>query len=238
MCPFISQLGLKKTLSSARTNIGNPIDQRRTRSDFQRAGIALSCHDSLLYDTCYLMIGSDLKSYYHARKYPIWKATMDDEFNSLQKNATWDLVSLPPGRKLVQCKCVFWKKKFADGKNWKYKAKLFAKGFSQVQWVDYHETFSPMAKMDSIRLVLSIAASKHWEVHHMDVKSAFIHGDLHEEIYMKNPKVYISDPSLVIKLYKSLYGLKQTPRSWYAKMDASLLSQNFQRWKYNPNVYL
>ena len=81
-----------------------------------------------------------------------------------------------------------------------------AKCFSQVQVVDYHETFALVAKMDSIRLVLAISASKHWEVHHMDVKSAFIHGDLHEEIYMKQPEGYITDPSLVFKLKKSLYG--------------------------------
>ena len=86
--------------------------------------------------------------------------------------------------------------------------------------MDYHETFAPVAKMDSIRLVLAIFASKHWEVHHMDVKSAFLHGDIHEEIYMNHPEGYISDPYLVYKLNKSLYGLKQAPREWYSKMDA------------------
>ena len=82
------------------------------------------------------------------------------------------------------------------------------KCFSQFQSVDYHETFPPVAKMDSIRLVLAISASKDWEVHHMDVKSAFLHGDIHEDIYMKNPEGYITDPYLVCKLKKSLYVLK------------------------------
>ena len=82
------------------------------------------------------------------------------------------------------------------------------KGFSQVQGVDYHETFTPVAKMDSIPLVLAISTSKQWEVHHMDVKYAFIHGYIHEEIYMKQPKGYISDSSLVCKLKNSFYGLK------------------------------
>ena len=103
---------------------------------------------------------------------------MDEEFNSLRKNATWELVSLPPGRKLVQCNCVYRTKVAANGSNCKYKVQILAKGFSQVQGVDYHETFAPMEKMDSIRLVLAIAASKHWEVHQMDVKSYFIHGEL------------------------------------------------------------
>ena len=104
--------------------------------------------------------------------------------------------------------------------------------------MDYHETFAPVAKMDSIRLVLAISTSKHCEVHHMDVKSAFLHGYIHEEIYMKQHKGYISDPYLVCKLNKSLYGLKQAPREWYSKMDAFLLSQNFQRCKSDPNVYI
>ena len=115
--------------------------------------------------------GSEMASF-HGRR---------DEFSS--ENTTWELVSLPLRRKLVQCKWVFRNKFIADGKTWKYNSRLVAKGFSQVQGVDYHDTFAPVAKMDSICLVLAISASKHdWEVHHMDVKYAFIHGDIHEEI--------------------------------------------------------
>ena len=95
--------------------------------------------------------------------------------------------------------------------------------------MDYNGTFAPVEKMDSIRLVLAIAASKHLEVHHMDLKSDFINGYLNEEIYMSHLESYTSDPSLVCKLQKSLYGLKQAPRSWYAKMDAFLLSKKSQR---------
>ena len=105
----------KKTLTFVGTNIGNPVDPRRTRSYFQRTGIALSCHDFLLSKTCYLMIGSDPMSYYHARKDPRWQAAMDEEFNSLRKNATWELVSLPLGKKLVQCKWVYRTKVAVDG---------------------------------------------------------------------------------------------------------------------------
>ena len=88
------------------------------------------------------------------------------------------------------------------------------KGYSQVQGLDYNETFAPVARMDSIRLVLAIAASRRWEVHHMDVKISFLHGDLEEEIYMKQPEGFIDDPFLVCRLRKSLYGLKQAPRAW------------------------
>ena len=97
--------------------------------------------------------------------------------------------------------------------------------------MDYNETFAPVARMDSIQMVLAIAASKRWEVHHMDVKSAFFHGDLEEEIYMKQPEGFIDDPSLLCRLRKSLYGLKQAPRAWYSKMDSFLISQRFRRCK-------
>ena len=92
--------------------------------------------------------------------------------------------------------------------------------------------------MDSIRLVLALAASKCWEVHHMDVKSAFLHGEIQEHIYMHQHEVLQEDPSLVCRLKKSLYGLKQAPRAWYAKMDSFLLSIGFTRCKSDPNVYL
>ena len=105
----------RQTLSSVGDNIGNPNDPRRTRSDFQRESIALSSLDHLLSESYYLMIISDPKSYYHGWKDPIWQVAMDEEMNSLQKNTTWELVSLPPRRKLVQCKWVFQNKVSVDG---------------------------------------------------------------------------------------------------------------------------
>ena len=111
-------------------------------------------------------------------------------------------------------------------------------GYSQFQCIDYNETFSPVAKMDSIRLDFSIATSRQWEAHHMDVKCAFLNGYLNEEIYMYKPKCFVSNPYLVCRLKKSLYGIKQAPRAWYAKIDGFLLSLSFVRCKSDPNVYL
>eukprot|EP00253_Pinus_taeda_P004608 PITA_04608 len=139
---------------------------------------------------------------------------MNEEYRSLLANDTWDLVPLPKGHKLVRCKWVYRTKYGPDGKVDKHKARLVAKGFSQVEGIDYTETFSLVAKMNSVCLVLSLAASFKWEVHQMDVKSAFLHGDLHEEIYMEQPLGFIQkDSSLVCRLKKSLYGLKQAPRA-------------------------
>ena len=109
---------------------------------------------------------------------------MKEEFNSLQKNNTWELVDLPPGRKLVQCKSIYKTKFAADGSPLKYKEILLKNGCSQLHGIDYNETFVPVANMDSIRLAIAIAASKQWEVHHMDVKCAFLNGDLTEDIYI------------------------------------------------------
>ena len=159
----------------------------------------------------------------------------EEEFISLQKNNTWELVDLPPRRKLVQCKWVFRTNFAAYGSPLKYNGILIVKGYSQVHSIDYNETFSPVAKMDSIRLALAIATSSQWEVHHMDVR-AFINGDMNEENYMQQPECFVSNPSLVFRLKKSSYGLKQAPRAWYAKIDGFLLSLSFFLCKFYPNV--
>jgi hypothetical protein len=107
-----------------------------------------------------------------------------------------------------------------------------------VHGIDYDETFALVMKMYSIRLELSIVVAKGWEVYQMDVKNAFLHSDLSEEIYMEQPHGFMQDSSLVCRLKKSLYGLKQAPREWYAKMDSYILSHNFVHCKSNLNVYI
>ena len=119
-------------------------------------------------------------------------------------NDTWDLVPLPKGQKLVRCKWVNRTKYVPDGKVDKHKACLVAKGFSQVEGIDYTETFSPISKMDSICLVLSLAASFKSKVHKMDVKFAFLHGDLHEEIYMEQPIGFIKKKSSLVCRLKTV----------------------------------
>ena len=110
---------------------------------------------------------------------------MEEEYNSLIKNNTWNLVPLPKGRKVVRCKWIYRTKIVADGSVDKHKARLVAKGFSQVPSIDYTKTFAPVTKINSIHLTLAIATTHDWVVHKMDVKSAFLNGDLHEKIYME-----------------------------------------------------
>ena len=116
---------------------------------------------------------------------------MEEEYSSLMKNHTWDLCPLPKGRKLVWYKWIYHTKYAIDGSIDKHKAHLVAKGFLQVEGIDYIETFSPIAKMNSIYLVISLVASQGWPIFQIDVKSAFLHGDLIEEIYMEQPQGFV-----------------------------------------------
>jgi hypothetical protein len=154
----------------------------------------------------------DLETFAEASGHPDWDTTMNEEYRSLMTNDTWDFVPLPKGRKLVRCKWVYRTKYASDGSVERHKAWLIAKGFSQVEGIDYNESFSLVAKMNSICLVHALVASHKWKVHQMDVKSAFLHGDLQEEIYMEQPPDCVqNDSSLVFHLKKSLYGLKKAP---------------------------
>ena len=150
-----------------------------------------------------------------ASKYPKWCEAMDAEFQALQKQNTWNLVPAPAHANLVGCKWVFKLKFNSDGSIARYKARLVAKGFYQQAGIDYSETFSPMVKPTTIRLVLAIVVSCNWPLWHLDVSNAFSHGFLKEEVYLQQPLGYVHPayPSYVCKLHKSLYGLEQAPWS-------------------------
>ena len=116
-----------------------------------------------------------------------WRKAMGEEMLALEKNKTWDVVELPRGKQPVGCKWVFTVKYKADGSLERYKARLVAKGYTQTYGVDYQETFAPVAKMNTVRILLSLAAIFGWSLQQFDVKNAFLHGDLSEEIYMSPP---------------------------------------------------
>ena len=121
---------------------------------------------------------------------PKWTKAIEEEMGALLKNQTWTLVPLPQGKKTVGCRWVFSVKHKADGSIERYKARLVAKGYTQIYGVDYHETFSPVAKLNTVRVLLSLAANLDWPLHQLDVKNAFLHGDLEEEVYMDTPPGY------------------------------------------------
>ena len=168
-----------------------------------------------------------------------WEVAMEDEYHSLLANGTWELTSLPKDRKAVGCKWVFKTKRDASGEIVRHKARLVARGFSQVQGVDFNETFAPVAKFTTIRCVVALGAALDLEMHQMDVKTAFLNGDLEEDIYMDQPSGFVQrgHEHLVCKLKKSLYGLKQASRAWYQKIDASLLDLGFERSVADHSLY-
>ncbi|KAL1194230.1 Retrovirus-related Pol polyprotein from transposon RE1 [Cardamine amara subsp. amara] len=159
-----------------------------------------------------------------------WRKAMQHEIDALEKNKTWELTTLPVGKKVIGCKWVFKIKYRADGTIERFKARLVVLGNRQKEGVDYKETFAPVVRMSTVRTFLSVAAAREWELTQMDVHNAFLHGDLKEEVYMQLPPGFRSgDKNLVCRLRKSLYGLKQAPRCWFAKFRSALIGYGFKQ---------
>lgn len=163
------------------------------------------------------------RSYKEAAKSKIWNDAMGKEVHAFEITNTWDVTTLPPGKKALGNKWLYTNKYNADGTLERPKARLVVLGNHQTEGEDYTETFAPVAKLATVRIILKLAATNGWLVDQMDVHNAFLHGDLEEEIYMKLPQGFTcSDPTKVCRLKKSLYGLKQAPRCWYAKLSSAL----------------
>eukprot|EP00253_Pinus_taeda_P004078 PITA_04078 len=158
---------------------------------------------------------------------------MIEEYQAIIDNNTWKLVDCPSNLKPIGCKWVYRIKYNQKGELEKYKARLVAKGFAQQEGIDYEETFSPTTKWNTIRLTLALATQ-------MDVKSTFLNGDLHEEVYMTQPPGFEIEGQehKVCKLIKALYGLKQAPRAWYVKMDDYFKKVGFQRSESDDTLYV
>ena len=160
-----------------------------------------------------------------------WLKAMQEEMKSLHDNHTYDLVKLPKGKRALKNKWVYKLKVEENSSKPRYKARLVVKGFNQRKGIDFEEIFSPVVKMSSIRVVLGLAASLNLEIQQLDVKTAFLHGDLEEEIYMEQPEGFKAKGKehLVCQLKKSLYGLKQASRQWYKKFDSFMANHGYCR---------
>lgn len=170
----------------------------------------------------------------HAEK---WKAAMKDEYNSLLENNTWILTELPDDKKPIKSKWVFAVKEDTNGNVIKYKARLVAKGFSQIEGIDYQETFAPVVRYSSIRMLLGIAAHFNLRIAQMDAVTAFLNGKLDEEIYMEQPLHFDDQSGRYCKLIKSIYGLKQASRVWNETLNATLTNFGLIRSEVDQCIY-
>ncbi|MED6187442.1 hypothetical protein PIB30_116573 [Stylosanthes scabra] len=176
--------------------------------------------------------------YHQAVRYPEWRKAMDEELQAMEATKTWSLVPLPHGKHTIGCRWVYKVKCKADGSVERYKARLVAKGYTQQAGIDYKDTFSPVAKLTTVRVLLSLAAIKGWFLLQMDVNNAFLNGDLFEEVYMDLPLGYkTKDSGLVCRLNKSIYGLKQASRQWFCKFSSALLCNNFKQSKRDYSLF-
>ena len=164
---------------------------------------------------------------------------MQAEIQALQQNQTWTLTPLPPHKTAIGCRWVYKIKYKADGTVERYKARLVAKGYTQLEGLDFLDTFSPVAKLTTVRLLLALAALHNWHLRQLDVNNAFLHGDLDEEVYMTLPPgLVVHDPNLGCRLQRSLYGLKQASRQWFTRLSSFLISHDFRQSSADHSLFL
>lgn len=175
-----------------------------------------------------------------AVKEPKWRKAMDAEIAAIERNNTWELCDLTNGQKTIGVKWVYKTKLKENGEVDKHKARLVAKGYKQEFGVDYKEVFAPVARHDTIRLVIAMAAQNSWPIFQLDVKSAFLHGDLQKEVFIDQPPGYVKlgNEHKVYKLKKALYGLKQAPRAWYNRIETYFLKEGFQKCPYEHTLFI
>ncbi|CAN1770862.1 Retrovirus-related Pol polyprotein from transposon TNT 1-94 [Linum perenne] len=216
----------KGVRSCARYPIGNQVSYERLSDSHKAFTIAV---DSVEIP----------RTIQEAMKSPEWKKAVLEELRALETNDTWDVVPLPRGRKTVDCKWLFTVKYKANGTVERLKARLVARGFTQAYGIDYEETFAPVAKLKTVRVLLSLAASLDWPLHQLDVKNAFLNGDLTEEVYMNLPPG-INNPrsSLVCKLKKALYGLKQSPRAWFDRFTKAVKEGGYYQCQTDSTLFV
>ena len=171
--------------------------------------------------------------------WPMWEEAIQKELEALCKADTWDVIERPPGKNIVGCKWVFKVKKDSEGRIAKYKSRLIARGFTQVYGVNYTEIFTPVAKLASLRTILAMATHKDWPIEVFDFNSAFLNGELDEEIFMQLPPDLAGfDPrQFVAKLRKAIYGLKQAGHTWYQALYQALIDLGFKRAEYDHGVF-
>ncbi|CAJ2637896.1 unnamed protein product [Trifolium pratense] len=175
-----------------------------------------------------------------AMKHDHWRKAIYEEFDALVRNGTWSLVPPPKDTNIVGCKWLFRIKRQADGSIDRYKARLVAKGFTQRHGVDFHETFAPVVRPQTIKIIITLALGHKWKMHQLDVNNAFLQGSLKEQVYMTQPPGLKDSqhPHYVCKLHKAIYGLRQAPRAWHDALKNFTVSYGFLCSKSDPSLFI
>jgi hypothetical protein len=180
------------------------------------------------------------KNFDETSQHDDWIRAMNEELDQIEKTNTWELVPRPKDKNVTGSKWVFKNKMNEKGQVVRNKSRLVCKGYAQVEVQDFDETFSLVEKLEAIRMFLAYSCHKNFKVYQMDVKSAFLNGDLEEEVYMEKPEGFslIDNPNYICKLKKALYGLKQAPRAWYYRLDKFLQDKGFKKGIVDRNLYI
>ncbi|KAI5348776.1 hypothetical protein L3X38_001663 [Prunus dulcis] len=177
--------------------------------------------------------------YAEAAQDKAWVKALEDELQMIENNGTWELVDRPTEKPVIGVKWVYKTKLNLDGSVQKNKARLVAKRYAQKPGLDYNETYAPVARLDTIRTLIALAAQKEWKLYQLDVKSAFLNGVLQEEVYIDQPEGYVikGKEDKVHRLHKALYGLKQAPRAWYGEIDTYFMQCGFEKSLSEATLY-
>ncbi|GKV47717.1 hypothetical protein SLEP1_g54586 [Rubroshorea leprosula] len=238
--------GMKERFSTCHMKKVNPMSHKQKR----RSWLTIFSYTEFsnkekpweqVYDLdTYALLVAEPTCYDEAYGKQEWENSMKEEIDSIEKNNTWELVDKPEGKTPIGVKWVYRVKYKAYGSVQKYKARLVAKGYVQKHGIDFLETFSPVARFETVRLVIALAAQMKWKIFQFDVKSTFLNGWLEEDVYVEQPEGFIvqGKEEKVYKLKKALYGLKQAPRAWYGRLDSYLHDNDFHRNENEPTLYV
>ena len=176
-----------------------------------------------------LFTSCDLVVYENAASDDWWMQVMEEENHSIEKNETWELTSLPIGKKAIGVKWVYKTKFKLSEEVDKYKVKLVVKEYKQKPGIDYFEVFAPIVRLDTICMIISLTAQNNWRIYQIDIKSGFLNGVLNEDMYVEQLVGFVrrSQENKVYRLKRALYGLKQAPRPWYTRIDSYFLTRDF-----------
>ena len=226
-------------MNQVKRNLGQAENSEEEDSLRYRSIQSISNETNLLCSEFSFLLTEEPSSYSSVVKQEVWREAMEEEISAILKNKTWTVVKPQGNIRTIGVRWVFRVKKDSEGRILRHKARLVVKGYAQREGIDFGEIFSPVARMEFIQILIAIDAQEEWELHHLDVNTAFLNGEIKEDIYISQPEGFEikGKEDHILKLRKALYGLKQAPRAWNSKLNEVLVKKGFVRSKNNYAIY-